>query len=115
MFSIGRSLKENYDRAKIETLIFNPQSTSHNSPDLLRQPQDVRLSAHSRGSASVRTLKPGKGVQEDDVLPLVSKFLTNVHIKNPVLDADDLKKKAKWTVENGFSWDAASCLVVWHS
>ena len=59
--------------------------------------------------------KPGRGIQEDDVPRLIDKFLVNVHIKNPILDVGDLKRKARFIVENGFGWDAASCLVVWTS
>jgi hypothetical protein len=61
---------------------------------------------------AVRTVIPGRGIREEDVPFLINKFLTNVHIKNPILDADDIKRKGRLTAEHGFGWDAASCLVV---
>lgn len=99
-----------YNRANIETLIFNPQSADYNGKVLVQHTPGDPQTFHS--TSSIRASKSGRGVQEDDVLHLINKFLTNVHIKNPILDADDLKSKAKLIIENGFSWDAASCLVV---
>ncbi|KAF2187911.1 hypothetical protein K469DRAFT_568400 [Zopfia rhizophila CBS 207.26] len=90
-----------YDRARTEGLIFNP-----------RQGLDDTQSASSITSDPIRTSRPGRGIQEEDVPHLINKFLTNVHTKNPVLDADDLKRKGRSVVEHGFSWDAASCLLL---
>jgi hypothetical protein len=99
-----------YNGSNIETLIFNPQSAADNRTAVVHNtPRDPHIH-HS--PSLIRSSKPSRGIQEDDVLPLINKFLTNVHIKNPVLDADDLKDKAKLIIENGFSWDATSCLVV---
>jgi hypothetical protein len=95
-------------RAKIESLVFSPSTNRHAS-----DPHQVDIHAsHFIGADPVRSSGPGRGVREDDVLRLVNLFLVNVHIKNPVLDPDDLKKKARWTSEHGFSWDATSCLVL---
>ena len=81
-----------YDRTKIEALIFNPEAA---------QP--------SRPAASNMI-----HLQEEEVPHLITKFLTNVHIKNPVLDVEDLRRKARGISENGFGWDGTSCLIVSH-
>ena len=105
-----------YDRTKVETLIFNPHAadyTYHVPATLAHYPSDDQRLVQSVSSDPIRMSTPGRGVQEDDVLRLIDKFLVNVHIKNPILDVGDLKRKARFIVENGFGWDAASCLVVW--
>ena len=50
--------------------------------------------------------------REDKVIELVEKFLSYVHIKNPILDVGTLKGYARRVVEDGPSWDGGSCLVV---
>jgi hypothetical protein len=101
-----------HPRANIEALMFNPQSAAREAAQLTTQERSPRSSSFSVQLDPIRTSKPSRGVQEDDVMNLVNKFLRNVHIKNPVLEADDLKQKAKLIQENGFGWDATSCLVV---
>lgn len=87
-----------YDRSRIESLIFNPEGTP--------------CSSNRVSSDAIRRWRPGRGIQEEDIPKLVDKFLTNVHIKNPILDPEDIKRKGRWILENGISWDARSCLVV---
>lgn len=94
---------QGFDRSGIESLIFNPQH--------YERPRN-KSPSFSIVDDQVRSLKPGKRICEEDILPLIDRFLINVHIKNPVLDTDDLIDKARKISENGFSWDAASCLVV---
>jgi hypothetical protein len=94
---------QNFDRSDIESLIFSPQNHEHRRSE---------SPSFSIVNDEVRSLKPGKRVCEEDILPLIDRFLINVHIKNPVLDADDLIDSARKISENGFSWDATSCLVV---
>lgn len=59
---------------------------------------------------------PSKGIkvpfQEDKVPELMERFFHLVHIKNPIVDQDKLRKNARTVVEDGLSWDAGSCLVV---
>lgn len=52
------------------------------------------------------------GVDEDNAPELVKAFLANVHIKNPILDASDLTKWARFTAEHGFEWTSRSCLLL---
>ena len=59
-----------------------------------------------------RNTNLGRGVREEDVPMLIHDFLSNVHIKNPILDASDLKAMARQISEDGFKWDGASCLVL---
>ncbi|CAG9978427.1 unnamed protein product [Clonostachys byssicola] len=51
-------------------------------------------------------------IREDAIPGLVEKFLLYVHIKNPVLDHDKLRKYAKTVREEGPGWDGKSCLVL---
>ncbi|KAI0886968.1 vegetative cell wall protein gp1 [Annulohypoxylon maeteangense] len=54
----------------------------------------------------------GRGVQEDDFIPLSKKFLAYVHVKNPILDLADFRAHVKEASENGLRWDSQSCLVL---
>lgn len=101
--------EQRYDRARIETLIFNPRSQSSCNLDSTAQQQ---TNSTTVSFDPVRTSKASRGVEEEDAPHLINRFLLNVHIKNPVLDAEDLRRKGRWILEHGFGWDAASCLVV---
>ncbi|KAI8672282.1 Zn(2)-C6 fungal-type domain-containing protein [Fusarium sp. Ph1] len=61
---------------------------------------------------TIRTGSLGRGVQEDDFIPLSKKFLAYVHVKNPILDVADYKAQVRDAAENGPRWDGPSCLVV---
>lgn len=68
-------------------------------------------------SPAVRTRRSnprlkGSGIDEDQILDLVQRFLDLVHIKNPVLDPDTIWSYARRVVEDGLEWDSPSCLVV---
>ncbi|KAF5622962.1 heterokaryon incompatibility protein [Fusarium sp. NRRL 52700] len=63
-------------------------------------------------SSDARGISAGRGVQEEDFIPLSKRFLAYVHVKNPILDVKDYKKKVKEAAENGPRWDGASCLVL---
>lgn len=54
----------------------------------------------------------GSGIDEDQILDLVQRFLDLVHIKNPVLNPDTIWSYARRVVEDGLEWDSPSCLVV---
>lgn len=50
---------------------------------------------------------------EDSKVPeLIERFFHLVHVKNPVVDPEELRKYARRVVEYGLSWDEGSCLVV---
>lgn len=61
---------------------------------------------------TIRTGSLGRGVQEDDFIPLSKKFLAYVHVKNPILEVADYKAQVRDAAENGPRWDGPSCLVV---
>ncbi|KAF4342399.1 vegetative cell wall gp1 [Fusarium beomiforme] len=63
------------------------------------------------GHNNTRVSSLGKGVREEDFLPLSKLFLTYAHVKNPILDVKDYKNKVKEVAENGPGWDGTSCLV----
>lgn len=98
-----------YDSALITSRIFNPDASNNTGE---RDQLYLNSSNLSHNGHQLRTSGPGRGIMEDHVPHLIDKFLANVHIKNPVLNPDDLKAKAKHAAENGFGWDAASCLIV---
>ncbi|ROW08387.1 hypothetical protein VMCG_03099 [Cytospora schulzeri] len=52
-------------------------------------------------------------IPEDGFVPLCQKFLQHVHLRNPILDGENLSAYAKHVTEFGLSWDAPSCLVPW--
>lgn len=49
---------------------------------------------------------------QDAILALVRRFLSLVHVKNPILDPDTLLDYAHAVAEDGPQWDAPSCIVV---
>lgn len=89
--------RPDFDRAHIEPLIFNPLQAVGT------------LSRTPRANTSFGT---SLGIDEERAPSLVETFLVNVHIKNPVLDPDELRRKANDIAEVGFGWDADSCLLV---
>lgn len=93
-----------FRRSETEALIFNP--------DLAHEGPSDQHSSFSVESDSVRRCRPSRGVQEEDMMGFIREFLANVHIKNPILDADDVQRMAKDALEHGLKWDAPSCLVV---
>ncbi|CAM1508932.1 Fc.00g026710.m01.CDS01 [Cosmosporella sp. VM-42] len=80
-----------FDRTRIEGLIFSPSQVARRTSTLQNT---------------------SRGVNEEQAPSLVERFLVNVHIKNPVLDPDDLRRKARHVSESGFGWDEDSCLLL---
>lgn len=64
------------------------------------------LSRQSNSNTSRRS------INADDALRLARKFFSHVHIKNPVLEEQDLFDIAREVMEHGFGWDERSCLMV---
>lgn len=93
-----------YHRSETEMLIFNP--------DLARDRHQQDLDSGVVESYSDRGTTSRGGVREEDALRHVKRFFENVHIKNPILNIDDVIRMAKDVTEYGFKWDAPSCLVV---
>ncbi|RMJ17069.1 hypothetical protein CDV36_003302 [Fusarium kuroshium] len=52
------------------------------------------------------------GIRDEALVPLCRKFLTDVHVKNPILEGSQLIAYAIDCVEHGLKWDAPSCLVL---
>jgi len=66
----------------------------------------------SRGHPNNRKPNIERGIHEEALVPLCRKFLTQVHLRNPILEEDELMANAKSAAEHGLKWDASSCLVV---
>lgn len=81
-------------------------STASNTAENI---SDVRTQSKQQIGHSSR---PSGGVDESDAVTLVRNFLKYVHIKNPVLDRTTLLGMARTVAEEGFTWDATSCLVL---
>lgn len=54
----------------------------------------------------------GPGIREEHAPQLVDRFLQFVHPKNPILYIDQIREHARRIAEDGFGWDATSCIVV---
>ncbi|KAH7381168.1 vegetative cell wall protein gp1 [Phaeosphaeria sp. MPI-PUGE-AT-0046c] len=62
---------------------------------------------------SFDSTQPGnRGIQENDFSSLSKRFLTFVHVKNPVLDIEEYQEWVKIAVDQGPRWDGPSCLVL---
>lgn len=80
------------DSSGIDELFFSPA-----------RPEEPMMSADSPG---------GRGICEEDIPALIDRFLRNVHTKNPILDTDELRKMCRRVREDGFDWNAPSCLIL---
>jgi Fungal Zn(2)-Cys(6) binuclear cluster domain len=69
------------------------------------------LSRSPNGNAT-QLLGSRRLIHEEDALRLAHKFLSHVHIKNPILDEHNLFDIAREVMEHGFGWDERSCLMV---
>lgn len=70
-------------------------------------------SAHSRlETPRAMTGMHRPGIDEDDLVPLCTKFVQLVHPRNPILDVKSLLDSAREAKENGLGWDACSCLLL---
>lgn len=54
----------------------------------------------------------GPGIREEHAPQLVDRFLQFVHPKNPILYIDQIREHARRIAEDGFGWDATSCIIV---
>ncbi|KAI6367395.1 hypothetical protein MCOR25_004931 [Pyricularia grisea] len=55
---------------------------------------------------------PRRRISEVEIVPLVDKFLMEVHVRNPILDEEELRRHARDVAENGMGWDGKTCLVL---
>jgi hypothetical protein len=92
---------------------------SGSGPELLVFQSEVTEKLEEKPCISQRTSgkapqMPGSRrlIHEEDALRLARKFLTNVHIKNPILEEHELVDIAREVMEHGFGWDQRSCLMV---
>ena len=60
---------------------------------------------------SVYVEKVPDHVKDDFVEPCI-RFLSSANRRNPIVDAEQLKRSARKVTEEGPGWDASSCLVV---
>lgn len=99
-----------FHRTRIEALIFNPSQASRKNATHTSSSQYRHRLIHSR--RPVHGARSSRGINEEHAPSLVERFLINVHIKNPVLEPDEVRRKARHIAESGFSWDADTCLLV---
>jgi hypothetical protein len=101
-----------YDRRSIEALIFDPTLSSDDQEETITSPRVTDDTLREKFEDPRQSFSIGRGIREEDVFHLIEIFLSNVHVKNPILDADYLRDMAKVVVKEGFGWTAPSCLVV---
>lgn len=101
-----------YDRRWIEALIFDPTLPCIDLSGPCTSPRVTDDTTRNTYKDPRQASGLGVGVREDDVLHLVEAFLVNVHVKNPIFDPEYLRSMAKGVAEDGFNWQASSCLVV---
>ena len=94
------------DITHIDALFFSPNIAL--APQMSSSPSDFTI----KPDTSCRTLHLGRGVCEEDAVPLAQAFLEKVHIKNPILDPSVLMEVARKIAEEGYQWDERSCLVL---
>ncbi|KAH8801414.1 hypothetical protein F5884DRAFT_513774 [Xylogone sp. PMI_703] len=72
------------------------------------------IPTHSSTDESARPTRQHQksGVREEDVPQLVDRFLQFVHPKNPILHIGQIREHARRVAEDGFGWDATSCIVL---
>jgi hypothetical protein len=101
-----------YDRRSIEALIFDPTLSTDEREETITSPRVTDDSLRENFEDPRQLFSTGRGIREEDVFHLIEVFLSNVHVKNPILDADYLRDMGKLVVKEGFGWTAPSCLVV---
>jgi hypothetical protein len=53
-----------------------------------------------------------QGISEEDVPDLIDRYLHFVYPKNPIFYTREIREQARRIAEDGFDWDATSCLIV---
>ncbi|KAH6695663.1 hypothetical protein F5X68DRAFT_258227 [Plectosphaerella plurivora] len=53
-----------------------------------------------------------QGISEEDVPDLIDRYLHFVYPKNPIFYTRELREHARRIAEDGFDWDAPSCLIL---
>lgn len=70
------------------------------------------LDAEANSSLEVYDYANNQAIPTTELWELVDSFLLNVHIKNPILDFQRLRKSAANIIQHGFKWDDESCLML---
>jgi hypothetical protein len=87
--------------------IFNNESLSDVKSFVMDTQHDEPPAASRTGPVTL-----GRGIQEEDFIFLSRRFLSYVHIKNPILDVSEFTRHVNNAAETGIRWDGPSCLVV---
>jgi hypothetical protein len=110
--TVLRQVSEMFSDSVLKWPIF-----SHAAPHLENELQTPVLqvwaqatTSNSSYSEKKRTL--GLNLDSDVIHELVENFLSNNHVKNPILDVDSLRADTRDFGETGAQWDERSCLVV---
>lgn len=64
------------------------------------------------GETSTHGPQQAGGIPQDNILSLCQRFLTLIHVKNPILDVPGFVHHARIASEIGPKWDEGGCLVV---
>jgi hypothetical protein len=90
---------------------------SHAAPHLEKELQTPVLQVWAQASASdsghlEKKATSGLNLDTEIIHELVENFLTNNHVKNPILDVESLRADTREFGETGAQWDERSCLLV---
>ena len=105
MSSIGRYFEGHYPRRYLQHAIFASKPLSQKKQCETDEAFSPSEHVHPRRSSRY-------GFREEDTPRFIDRFLRHVHIKNPILDEEMLRRKSDRAIEEGLGWDACSCLVV---
>lgn len=99
-------LKSRYPPYYLINSVFQDTEDAKDGAELV-EPSSLRIDHQTSRGAGF-----DQGVNADEIPELVRRFLVLVHSKNPILDIDTLWRYVDRAAENGFTWDAATCIVV---
>jgi hypothetical protein len=107
-----RSASEMFSNSMLTWPVF-----SHAAPHLEKELHTPLLQVWAQASTSVsghvgKKATTSLNLDTEIIRDLVENFLTNNHIKNPILDVESLSADTREFEETGAQWDERSCLLV---
>jgi hypothetical protein len=110
--NVLRQASEMFSDSMLKWSIF-----SHAAPHLEKELQTPVLQVWAQASASdsgylEKKATSGLNLDTEVIHELVENFLTNNHVKNPILDVESLRADTREFGETGAQWDERSCLLV---
>lgn len=107
-----RHVSEMFSNSMLEWPIF-----THAAPHLEKELRTPLLQVWAQANTSdsgyvVKKVTSSLNLDTEIIHDLVENFLTNNHVKNPMLDVESLRADTREFGETGAQWDERSCLLV---